>query len=717
MSLFVPFATGFLNTYTDVKRDQAKAKIDKEKADEDRRYEFGKTVLEFVGEGKITGDATEIAAAFESQDYLQLANLVNSMQKIEDTTRIGMWSFPFDNSGETPGNIPELNMLNVDNLFANEETFQKYFQDAQNDPTGNTAKSYIKFIDSNFGQNKLNRFKTENKDQSVIISQNLYPNAYRMYNELNSNSPSQTREALVADEVSMVIDVSKEKRPDNSIYIRGNQTNNTASGAVFVSLDESEYQNIDFFAKSMGMSVDSFTANLPNYSYNKTNTEQQIIDLKYGSALLNAGIVNVLTNPTQNPQAVADIRRIYAQMENEVGEENLENTFMGAMYMVSNTMKSQNAEDQLDSLTSVTKSGAQILGSKRAADITARFDASENVVNLGTRLMNARQQLDKTGIAKQLLTGIIGVTDQFNQVTELAGWHSSQGNVVTDNTKGGPVTQESLESIYKKRRGGTGALLAEIDVLEFNLAVQIARSADPNGRLSNQDFDNALRTLGSGGFFTSRGGTIGALQTTIDIHTKKRDDLTFLNDIANTERVSPDQRRALKAYNLTNTVTKRLGLETEQSRMNTDNSGEVVSTMPNIDSLVTSGAYLDVTSDYDTPQGSQIFVGIGSDKDRYIVSQGNVTKLDTLPPLKQSSKPPVNSTASGSDASAAALKDDPDNPPPPEESVQNTLSVSDVAGLKKTPLPGGMVSFEGKSGKYTMGKDDNNKTIYTRVSD
>ncbi|BCV01912.1 MAG: hypothetical protein CM15mV47_390 [uncultured marine virus] len=159
---------------------------------------------------------------------------------------MGCGPFPFDNSHETPGNIPELNMLNVDNLFANEETFQKYFQDAQNDPTGNTAKSYIKFIDSNFGQNKLNRFKTENKDQSVIISQNLYPNAYRMYNELNSNSPSQTREALVADEVSMVIDVSKEKRPDNSIYIRGNQTNNTASGAVFVSLDESEYQNIDF---------------------------------------------------------------------------------------------------------------------------------------------------------------------------------------------------------------------------------------------------------------------------------------------------------------------------------------------------------------------------------------------------------------------------------------------------------------------------------------
>ena len=140
--------------------------------------------------------------------------------------------------------------------------------------------------------------------------------------------------------------------------------------------------------------------------------------------------------------------------------------------------------------------------------------------------------------------------------------------------------------------------------------------------------------------------------------------------------VTIEQRRALKAYNITNNVVQRLGLETEQSRMNTDNSGEVVSTMPNIDSLVTSGAYLDVTSDYDTPQGSQIFVGIGSDKDRYIVSQGNVTKLDTLPPLKQSPKPPVNSTASGSDASAAALEDDPGNPPPPEDPVQNTLSVS-----------------------------------------
>ena len=161
-------------------------------------------------------------------------------------------------------------------------------------------------------------------------------------------------------------------------------------------------------------------------------------------------------------------------------------------------------------------------------------------------------------------------------------------------------------------------------------------------------------------------------------------------------------------------MIQRLNLGTQQSITNTDTSGEVVSTIPNIDSLVTSGSYIDATTDYEIDEGSQVFVGIGSDKSRYLVSQGTVTKLDTMPPRKMSNN---NSTISGSDASAAALNDDPGNPPPPEDPVQNTLSVSDVAGLKRTALPGGMVAFEGKSGKYTMGRDDNNKTIYTRVSD
>ena len=46
MSLFIPFATGFLNTYTDVKRDQAQAKIDKEAAKSERTFEIGKLILQ-----------------------------------------------------------------------------------------------------------------------------------------------------------------------------------------------------------------------------------------------------------------------------------------------------------------------------------------------------------------------------------------------------------------------------------------------------------------------------------------------------------------------------------------------------------------------------------------------------------------------------------------------------------------------------------------------
>ena len=94
MSLFVPFATGFLNTYTDVKRDQAKAEIDKKAAQKKQTFEIGKLILQNAD--KLGGvDTAALTTAFQEEDLPKIASLVTSMQETGSTQPYGTGPDPY----------------------------------------------------------------------------------------------------------------------------------------------------------------------------------------------------------------------------------------------------------------------------------------------------------------------------------------------------------------------------------------------------------------------------------------------------------------------------------------------------------------------------------------------------------------------------------------------------------------------------------------------
>ena len=66
-----------------------------------------------------------------------------------------------------------------------------------------------------------------------------------------------------------------------------------------------------------------------------------------------------------------------------------------------------------------------------------------------------------------------------------------------------PQFLQSLDDSVERARGKGGSELAELEAMRISLAFQLARAADPSGRLSNQDIQQQLDRLG-GGFLKTK---------------------------------------------------------------------------------------------------------------------------------------------------------------------------------------------------------------------
>lgn len=73
---------------------------------------------------------------------------------------------------------------------------------------------------------------------------------------------------------------------------------------------------------------------------------------------------------------------------------------------------------------------------------------------------------------------------------------------------------KSLEAGIERRRSEGGSELAELEAMRISLAFQLARAADPSGRLSNQDVQQQLDRLGAG--FLSKEDAVAKIQVVMD---------------------------------------------------------------------------------------------------------------------------------------------------------------------------------------------------------
>ena len=76
------------------------------------------------------------------------------------------------------------------------------------------------------------------------------------------------------------------------------------------------------------------------------------------------------------------------------------------------------------------------------------------------------------------------------------------------------LTSDFIESLDQRVANAENVELAELEAMRISLAFQLARAADPSGRLSNQDIQQQLDRLGAG--FMSKDEALAKIQVVID---------------------------------------------------------------------------------------------------------------------------------------------------------------------------------------------------------
>ena len=149
-------------------------------------------------------------------------------------------------------------------------------------------------------------------------------------------------------------------------------------------------------------------------------------------------------------------------------------------------------------------------------DFNIKYDANVKSINGIRQLVELRKVIPtSSGLVetfKQFFGGISAPTGQFDQAVD---YLFGRG----DNKEG--VSTQSLRDIVQKVKKDGGILsdlsnVNEAEAIMIVLAADMARAADPSGRLSNQDFEVQLRRLGKTGFFSTKMGQFAALGTVMD---------------------------------------------------------------------------------------------------------------------------------------------------------------------------------------------------------
>ena len=148
-----------------------------------------------------------------------------------------------------------------------------------------------------------------------------------------------------------------------------------------------------------------------------------------------------------------------------------------------------------------------ILGVKKS-DYEDGFQAALKAEKQLEKLFNTTKDIKLSdGLIKEMYRlgyGIFGKGGQFSQAIDLLTANSNDDRALFERTIQKVFNKSSVDEI------------GQIEALKIELAFNLARAADPSGRLSNQDFEVQLRRLGTTGIFTNIPTQLAAIQQVLD---------------------------------------------------------------------------------------------------------------------------------------------------------------------------------------------------------
>ena len=219
--------------------------------------------------------------------------------------------------------------------------------------------------------------------------------------------------------------------------------------------------------------------------------------------------------------------------------------------------------------------GVEISGAKfmtelghKPSELSANFNAQVEAETLMNRLFSVEAITETTpGLIRDIQSGISGLVSDGGTLDQIFGFTDeivagSESYTTNLDTESG-TTAKSLRAIAEARLGvSLESRLGVIKTLQINLAMKLARAADPSGRLSNQDFDNALKLLGVDGLFSgSKVRQLSALSETLNAVTKKRMSLEPLAKLVNKSAINDKDRKSLIAYERVKRINRHMSLQ------------------------------------------------------------------------------------------------------------------------------------------------------------
>jgi len=514
MSIAYAFANSFLKTYTGIKQEERKAQREAEIAENEKRSELGKFIVENSDKFAPGSDFTGI------KDYPDLVPLINTMDTVGNSLAYG--------GGNNRYRLNLVSEMKYGSGTSNYDRAQIFWDSWQKQLAD--EKSY---------SDTLNYFKS-NKDAADALRADVYKNEYeiRMGNILRQKK--QGVEAVGMQFIDLGSDYGNAARLFDDLGFQSVEQDAVSQAATYIQDLDTKTQTAYWMntknkdgggvEQAVAISVDKATASIWEqmaaaggfadaqemiFSYNydpsivreEGETDQQFA-AKQNALLYKAAQLEksgswgaYLRSPEiwtkeKSAKLLTDLESLYGKnnkMEQIQALSLLSGTPSGVF---SKTRKYRYQRDNNQSAVA-QMNGMQfvemVTGLKKD-DFDTGLKAQEDAVSYIERLEQLEAELGQqagTGWVRDFAFGFKAFGIQIKQGANLIG------NVFNDNAELFQGADLGAIQAAAEASGINLAAVSEAEAIRLTLAAKMARAVDPAGRLSNQDFEIQLRRLGS----------------------------------------------------------------------------------------------------------------------------------------------------------------------------------------------------------------------------
>jgi hypothetical protein len=514
MSIAYAFANSFLKTYTGIKQEERKAQREAEIAENEKRSELGKFIVENSDKFAPGSDFTGI------KDYPDLVPLINTMDTVGNSLAYG--------GGNNRYRLNLVSEMKYGSGTSNYDRAQIFWDSWQKQLAD--EKSY---------SDTLNYFKS-NKDAADALRADVYKNEYeiRMGNILRQKK--QGVEAVGMQFIDLGSDYGNAARLFDDLGFQSVEQDAVSQAATYIQDLDTKTQTAYWMntknkdgggvEQAVAISVDKATASIWEqmaaaggfadaqemiFSYNydpsivreEGETDQQFA-AKQNALLYKAAQLEksgswgaYLRSPEiwtkeKSAKLLTDLESLYGK-NNKMQQIQALSLLSGTPSGVfSKTRKYRYQRDNNQSAVA-QMNGMQfvemVTGLKKD-DFDTGLKAQEDAVSYIERLEQLEAELGQqagTGWVRDFAFGFKAFGIQIKQGANLIG------NVFNDNAELFQGADLGAIQAAAEASGINLAAVSEAEAIRLTLAAKMARAVDPAGRLSNQDFEIQLRRLGS----------------------------------------------------------------------------------------------------------------------------------------------------------------------------------------------------------------------------